>query len=117
MRRRDILSIGLALLLGGGVLYGLLLWAGLDTGTAQQVSSAAFMLGCLGWTVSYLRRVLSGEMTLRPSGPVSKGSKLKRNSALSRWRSGRPCRPNWNPKPKGKLAGLGRTGARAAFAR
>jgi hypothetical protein len=65
MRRRDILSIGLALLLGGGVLYGLLLWAGLDTGTAQQVSSAAFMLGCLGWTVSYLRRVLSGEMTLK----------------------------------------------------
>jgi hypothetical protein len=65
MRRRDILGIGLALLLGGGVLYGLLLWAGLDTGTAQQVSSAAFMLGCLGWTVSYLRRVLSGEMTLR----------------------------------------------------
>jgi len=65
MRRRDILSIGLALLLGGGVLYGLLLWAGLDTGTAQQVSSAVFMLGCLGWTVSYLRRVLSGEMTLK----------------------------------------------------
>ncbi len=65
MRRRDVLGIGLVLLLGGGLLYGLLLWAGLETGTAQQVSSVVFLLGCLGWTVSYLKRVLSREMTLK----------------------------------------------------
>ncbi len=65
MRRRDVLGIGLALLLGGGLLYGLLLWAGLDTGAAQQVSSVVFLLGCLGWTVGYLKRVLSREMTLK----------------------------------------------------
>jgi hypothetical protein len=90
MRRRDILSIGLALLLGGGVLYGLLLWAGLDTGTAQQVSSAVFMLGCLGWTVSYLRRVLSGEMTLRAQWASFERQQIEeklRSFSLEEWQA------------------------------
>jgi hypothetical protein len=59
------LAIGLALLLGGGILYGLLLWAGLDTGAAQQISSVVLLLACLGWTFGYLKRVLRGEMTLK----------------------------------------------------
>ncbi|MFS8783433.1 DUF3007 family protein [Synechococcus sp. R6-6] len=65
MRRLDVLGIGLALLLGGGILYGLLLWAGLDTGAAQQISSVVLLLACLGWTFGYLKRVLRGEMTLK----------------------------------------------------
>ena len=65
MRRLDVLGVGLALLLGGGGLYGLLLWAGLDTGAAQQISSVVLLLACLGWTLGYLRRVLRGEMTLK----------------------------------------------------
>ncbi len=65
MRRLDVLGVGLALLLGGGSLYGLLLWAGLDTGAAQQISSVVLLLACLGWTLGYLRRVLRGEMTLK----------------------------------------------------
>ncbi|MFS8865414.1 MULTISPECIES: DUF3007 family protein [unclassified Synechococcus] len=65
MRRLDVLGVGLGLLLGGGGLYGLLLWAGLDTGAAQQISSVVLLLACLGWTLGYLRRVLRGEMTLK----------------------------------------------------
>jgi hypothetical protein len=65
MRRLDVLGLGLAVLLGGGILYGALLWAGLDTGSAQQVSSVVFLLACLGWTFGYLGRVLRGEMALK----------------------------------------------------
>ncbi len=65
MRRLDVLGLGLAVLLGGGILYGVLLWAGLDRSSAQQVSSVVFLLACLGWTFGYLRRVLRGEMALK----------------------------------------------------
>ncbi|MCF2970464.1 DUF3007 family protein [Synechococcus sp. Nb3U1] len=65
MRRLDVLNLGLAVLLGGGLLYGALLWAGLDTGSAQKVSSVVFLLACLGWTFGYLGRVLRGEMALK----------------------------------------------------
>ncbi|MFQ3583765.1 MAG: DUF3007 family protein [Cyanobacteriota bacterium] len=65
MRRLDVLGLGLAILLGGGILYGSLVWAGLDTGSAQKVSSMVFLLACLGWTFGYLGRVLRGEMALK----------------------------------------------------
>ncbi|MEN9225308.1 MAG: DUF3007 family protein [Thermostichus sp. HHBFW_bins_43] len=65
MRRLDVLSLGLAVLLGGGLLYGALLWAGLETDSAQKVSSMVFLLACLGWTFGYLGRVLRGEMALK----------------------------------------------------
>lgn len=65
MRRRDVLGLGLAILLGGGILYGSLIWAGLDTDSAQKISSLVFFLTCLGWTFGYLGRVVRGEMTLK----------------------------------------------------
>ncbi|MEN9202351.1 MAG: DUF3007 family protein [Thermostichus sp. DG_1_6_bins_120] len=65
MRRLDVLGLGLAVLLGGGILYGSLIWLGLDTGSAQKAASMVLLLACVGWTLGYLRRVVRGEMTLK----------------------------------------------------
>jgi hypothetical protein len=77
------LAIGLALLLGGGILYGLLLWAGLDTGAAQQISSVVLLLACLGWTFGYLKRVLRGEMTLKAQWASFETQQTSRETPLA----------------------------------
>jgi Protein of unknown function (DUF3007) len=63
MRRLDVLGIGLIIFLTGGLLYALLRTFGLDTFDAGIWSQAIFLLGLVGWVLSYVFRVVGGKMT------------------------------------------------------
>jgi Protein of unknown function (DUF3007) len=63
MRRIDVLAIGVAVFLAGGLLYAVLKVAGLDTFDAGIWSQVIFLVGLLGWVSTYLFRVVGGKMT------------------------------------------------------
>ncbi len=63
MRRIDVLGIGLIIFLTGGLLYALLRTFGLDTFDAGIWSQAIFLIGLMGWVLSYVFRVVGGKMT------------------------------------------------------
>lgn len=63
MRRIDVLGIGLIIFLAGGLLYALLRAFGLDTFDAGIWSQAIFLIGLIGWVLSYVFRVVGGKMT------------------------------------------------------
>jgi hypothetical protein len=63
MRRIDAIGIALSVFVGGGVLYLILLFAGLDSIQAGIWSQAFLVLGLLGWLGSYLFRVGNQNMT------------------------------------------------------
>jgi hypothetical protein len=65
MRRLDILTAGLILLLVAALLYTGLQWIGLETQAAQLWSSGLLMLAVVGWVAGYLGRVVTGKMTLQ----------------------------------------------------
>jgi Protein of unknown function (DUF3007) len=63
MRRIDVLAIGVAVFLAGGLLYAVLKAAGLDTFDAGIWSQVIFLVALLGWVSTYLFRVVGGQMT------------------------------------------------------
>ena len=63
MRRIDALGIGLGVLLGGGLLYGLLQVVGIDAIQAGIWTQAVLIGGLVLWILSYLFRALTQNMT------------------------------------------------------
>ncbi|NJL83637.1 MAG: DUF3007 family protein [Chloroflexaceae bacterium] len=63
MRRIDAIAIALGVLVAGGLAYGILQWAGLDNLTAGIWTQLLLVVGLVGWTATYLLRVLSHKMT------------------------------------------------------
>ena len=63
MRRIDVIFIGLAVFLGGGLLYLILKLFGIDGLSAGIWTQFILVLGIVIWTLSYLVRVLTRNMT------------------------------------------------------
>jgi hypothetical protein len=63
MRRIDALSIGLLVFLGGGCLFLILKFGGLDGQTAGIWSQVGLVVGLGVWVATYLFRVTRGKMT------------------------------------------------------
>lgn len=63
MRRIDVIFIGLAVFLGGGLLYLILKLFGIDGLSAGIWTQFILVLGIIIWTLSYLVRVLTHNMT------------------------------------------------------
>lgn len=63
MRRIDVLGIGFGLFVAGGVLYLLLQFVGLDTIDAGIWTQLVLVVGLVGWTATYLFRVVTRNMT------------------------------------------------------
>ncbi len=63
MRRIDVIGIGLGIFVAGGVIYLFLQLAGFDELSAGIWSQVILVAGLVGWTMTYLFRVLSQKMT------------------------------------------------------
>lgn len=63
MRRLDVIGIGIGVFLGGGLLYLLFKYSGLDSFNAGIWSQFILVCGLLGWLTTYLWRVLTQNMT------------------------------------------------------
>lgn len=63
MRRIDVIIIGVGVLVAGGGLYLLLQNIGFDSLSAGIWSQGVLVLGLVVWTLTYLRRVLTKDMT------------------------------------------------------
>lgn len=63
MRRIDVIIIGFGLFIGGGLLYLVLQWWGLDSISAGIWSQAFLVGGLILWLLTYLWRVLRNDMT------------------------------------------------------
>jgi len=63
MRRIDVIVIGLATFASGGILYLVLKFLGINGLTAGIWTQFFLVLGIIIWTLSYLLRVLSQNMT------------------------------------------------------
>ncbi|MGK7907090.1 MAG: DUF3007 family protein [Synechococcus sp.] len=78
MRKLDVLTIGLVLLLGGGATYGLLQLLGWQTEQAGIWAGSLLALLLLAWTFSYLRRFWTGTMSIHQQGELYKTEVFKR---------------------------------------
>ena len=63
MRRIDVITVSLALFVGGGLLYIVFQAIGLDGLSAGVWSQALLVIVVLAWTSSYLFRVANKDMT------------------------------------------------------
>lgn len=63
MRRIDLIFIGLAVFAVGGIVYFLLQYLGIDGLTAGIWTQVLLVVGLLVWTLSYLWRVVTQNMT------------------------------------------------------
>tara|TARA_B000000441_G_C21743891_1_gene356135 strand:- start:875 stop:1222 length:348 start_codon:yes stop_codon:yes gene_type:complete len=63
LTRTNVIQLGLLILGLGGLAYGLFSFAGLDSISAGIAAQSLLLLLVLGWTGSYLIRVVSGKMT------------------------------------------------------
>ena len=63
MRRIDVLTLGLGVFIAGGLIYAVLRVVGLDSLNAGIWSQVIFAVGLLGWLLSYVLRVFTGNMT------------------------------------------------------
>ncbi|MDS3861235.1 DUF3007 family protein [Thermosynechococcaceae cyanobacterium BACA0444] len=63
MRRIDAIALGLAAVIMGAVIYGVLQLFGLDAQTAGVWSQAIFVIGLLAWLSTYFFRVFTKQMT------------------------------------------------------
>ena len=63
MRRIDVLALGVGVFIAGGCIYVLLRVVGFDSLNAGIWSQVIFVLGLIGWLLSYLLRVFTGKMT------------------------------------------------------
>ncbi|MGK7910001.1 MAG: DUF3007 family protein [Synechococcus sp.] len=72
MRKLDVLTIGLIILLAGGGAYGLFQVVGWGSEQAGIWASALLALLLVGWTLSYLRRFWTGTMSINQQGEMYK---------------------------------------------
>ena len=77
MRKLDVLTIGLIILLAGGGAYGVFQVVGWDTEQAGIWASALLALLLLGWTFSYLKRFWTGTMSINQQGEMYKTEVFK----------------------------------------
>ena len=63
MRRIDVITVSLAIFVGGGLLYIIFQAIGLDGLSAGVWSQALLVIVVLAWTSSYLFRVANKDMT------------------------------------------------------
>ena len=63
MTRANVIQLGFVVLALGGGGYGIFRVLGLDEATAGIAAEALLILLVIGWTSSYLFRVVSGKMT------------------------------------------------------
>jgi hypothetical protein len=63
MTRAQAILLGLAVFAIGGIGYGVFRASGLEGFSPGIAASALLMLVVIGWTASYLSRVVSGRMT------------------------------------------------------
>ncbi|MDJ0651121.1 MAG: DUF3007 family protein [Xenococcaceae cyanobacterium MO_188.B19] len=63
MRRIDALGIGLAIFVGGGVIYFVLDTAGMSGISAGIWTQTLLVAGIVGWSLTYLFRVVTKNMT------------------------------------------------------
>lgn len=63
MRRVDVLTLGLGVFLGGGIIYLLLQQVGIDQINAGIWTQAILVLGLVVWSLTYLGRVLGKNTT------------------------------------------------------
>ena len=77
MRKLDVLTIGLIVLLAGGGIYGLFQLLGWETERAGIWASAALAVLLVGWTLSYLRRYWTGTMAFNQQGELYKTEVFK----------------------------------------
>ncbi len=63
LTRTNVIQVGLFALLIGGIGYGVFLVFGFDNASAGIWSEAILIMIILGWTGSYVFRVLTGKMT------------------------------------------------------
>ncbi|MEM8779200.1 MAG: DUF3007 family protein [Cyanobacteria bacterium P01_G01_bin.49] len=63
MRRIDVITIGLGIFAGGGIIYLFLQAVGLDGLSAGIWSQALLVAGLVGWTLTYVLRVVGKKMT------------------------------------------------------
>ena len=77
MRKLDVLTIGLVILLAGGGIYGVFKLVGLETESAGVWASAALAILLLGWTFSYLRRYWTGTMAFNEQEEMFKTEVFK----------------------------------------
>lgn len=63
MRRIDVIGIGIGVFAAGGLLYLAFAALGLDGLSAGIWSQVVLVCGLLGWTATYLTRVLGKNMT------------------------------------------------------
>ncbi|MEA5535287.1 DUF3007 family protein [Crocosphaera sp. XPORK-15E] len=63
MRRIDVIAISLGIFVAGGVIYLFFQAVGLDNLSAGIWSQAILVAGVLGWTLTYLFRVMTKNMT------------------------------------------------------
>lgn len=63
MRRLDVLTLGLLLLLAGGGAYGLFRAFGFDPLDAGVWAQAVLVVGLVGWLLTYLFRAATRQMT------------------------------------------------------
>ncbi|MEA5510340.1 DUF3007 family protein [Crocosphaera sp. UHCC 0190] len=63
MRRIDVIAISLGIFVAGGVIYLFFQAVGLDNLSAGIWSQALLVAGVLGWTLTYLFRVMTKNMT------------------------------------------------------
>ncbi len=63
MRRIDVIVFGIGIFAAVGILYGLLQFVGLDSPSAGTWSQLLLIAILVGWTLSYLLRVVTQKMT------------------------------------------------------
>ena len=63
MSRIDVIGVGIGIFAAGGIIYGLLAAAGMDSLSAGIWSQVIFIGGVLGWVSTYLFRVVTRRMT------------------------------------------------------
>jgi hypothetical protein len=63
MRRIDALGIGFGVFVAGGIVYLLFQFVGLDTINAGIWTQLLLVVGLVGWTSTYLFRVVTRNMT------------------------------------------------------
>ncbi|XTZ12240.1 MAG: DUF3007 family protein [cyanobacterium endosymbiont of Rhopalodia inflata] len=63
MRRIDVITIGIAVFAAGGVAYLFFETVGFDGISAGIWSQSLLIVGLLGWTLTYLFRVMGKKMT------------------------------------------------------
>jgi hypothetical protein len=63
MRRIDVIAIGIGVFAAGGAIYLLLNAVGLDSLSAGIWSQTLLVGGLVGWTLTYLLRVVTKNMT------------------------------------------------------